>query len=250
MSFRDTIKQLAPPWLLGDTGTRLLNTFGQMFDNMMLTLKTGLKARFPTYAPDDALGYLGNDKNLEQGPAEPNDNFRTRLRKSIDSNRNRGGARTLLTQLAAYFDGTATPPLRLVIRNGTWHEFNWGTGLTAKHIVGTNWDWDGNLRKHWGFIIIDGATLGLAPWTRGSGAKYGDGHVRGSTATKAQVQTIQRIVQRWKPGRVYVARIIVCFNTGMFLRTDTKPPNPNGNYGDRANWDQNATYWLGGGEEP
>src|SRR5262249_7288673 len=91
--------------------------------------------------------------------------------------------------------------------------------------------------------------------------------VLGSTASVLTVQAVQRIVQKWKPANVYVARIIVTFSSGIFGRANRRPPdgprtpgpeynflvrdpaNPAGEYGDPANFTPTATYGLGDGEE-
>lgn len=255
IDFRITIKQLAPPWLLGERGSALLNTFGIMFNTMYQTLTDGLKARFPDYAPDDALRYLAKDRNLEQGPSEPSSNFKPRLRKGIDANRTRGTGHSILEQLAGYFNGIGNIPIRLVsqISGGTWHEYNYSTGVVTK-TVSNNWNWDGNPTRYWyGFVIINSIS---GPWTGAlkcgdpSGGTFGDGATCGSSATTQEVQTIQRLAQRWKPKKVYLVRIIVVFNNILYTRTNTKPPNPNGEMGDPVNFSSSACYWLGGGEQP
>lgn len=162
----------------------------------------------------------------------------------------------------------ATPPLSLVSNSAVWHLYDWTTGLTIKSIDGTNWDWDGRTDLWWrGWVIVDGASLGLSTWTIGDGTPMDGSRVLGSTATVQQVQAVQRIVQKWKPANVYVDRIIVTFTSGVFDRSNDGPTpgpwvgpeynflmqdpvNPGGEYGDPANWNPNATYWLGGGEEP
>jgi hypothetical protein len=105
VSFFVSITQVAPPWLLGTTGKALLQTIGQKLDAKMSQLKTGIKARWPDYAPSDALAYIGNDRNIEQGPNEPAASFQVRLRTAVAENHIRGSAASILDQLAAYFTG-------------------------------------------------------------------------------------------------------------------------------------------------
>lgn len=105
MSFKVSITQVAPPWLLGPNGKALLETFGQKLDDKMAQLKAGVKARWPDYAPHDALAYIGNDRNIEQGPNEPDANFAVRCRTAVAENHIRGSGAALLDQLAAYFSG-------------------------------------------------------------------------------------------------------------------------------------------------
>lgn len=253
MSFKVTILELAPRWLVNTWGGKLLRTFGGVFDVFNVQVKEGIKARFPQHAPDDALGFIGNDRSIEKGPSESLANYRLRLIGAIDANRTRGSGQQLLKQLAGYFNGQGNPGLRLVSDRATWHEYNWGTGEVTKIKVGTNWNWDGLARWWRGWIIIDGAALGIGPPAAlGSmGGTLDDGALIGcSGTTTAEVQAIRKIAQRWKPANVHAVRIIVTFNNSVFQRTNVPASNPSGNYDDSANWNPNATYWLSGGEEP
>ena len=254
MSFKTAIIELAPRWLAAGNAGALLRTFGTMFDNLNAQLKLGMKARLPEHAPDDALGFIGNDRSIEKGPSESLSNYRTRLVGGVDANRTRGSARQLLKQLAGYLHGTGEPPLRLVSNSAVWHEYNWGTGEPTKTIVGDNWNWDGLTTRWWrGWAIIDSSA---GPWAPGAelgeaeGGTFDDDLVLGCDATEQEVQAVQRIVQKWKPANVYVPRVIVTFDSGLFERTDASPTNPDGDYGDPANWSADAAYWLSGGEEP
>lgn len=105
MGFRDAILQLCPPWLARGNAGALMRALGATADGLNADLKTGVKYRFPDYAPPEALPLLGNDRNIEQGPNEPDDRFRARLRGEVDENKRRGNGPALLEQLAAYFGG-------------------------------------------------------------------------------------------------------------------------------------------------
>ncbi len=253
MSFKTTILQIAPRWLVGTYGAALLRTFGQIFDNFYEQVRTGIKARLPAYAPDDALRFIANDRNIEPGPEEDPDDLRARLVKAIPANRQRGSAHQLLKQLAGYFSGMGTPALRLVSNSAVWHEYDWGTGEVTKTSVGTNWTWDSHTDRWWrGWVIIDGSSIGItAAAELGDGTTLDDGTVIGAAGvTESMVEALQRIVQKWKPAHVHCVRIIITFDSGVFTRTNPAALNPQGNYDDPANWNPNAVYLLSGGEEP
>lgn len=253
MSFRVTILELAPRWLSTGNAAALLRSFGSMFDELLVQLKEGKKASFPEYAPDDALGLIGNDRRILKGPAETNANYRPRLVRAIDSHRVQGSGFELLRQLAGFLSGQGNPPIRLVSNRATWHEYDWTNGTITKTKVGTNWNWDDNTaRWHRGWVIIDSSNGPFGPGPNfgdPAGGTFDDGAVFGSDATEQEVQSIQRLVQEWKPKNVHVTRIIVTYDALLFRRTNTGAPNPIGQYGDSAAWDTNASYWLGGGEE-
>lgn len=254
MSFRVTILELAPRWLASGNAGKFLLSLGSMFDEMMLQLKEGEKASFPDYAPTDALGLIGNDLTITQGPLESNENYRPRLRKAVDSHRIQGSAFELLRQLAGHFSGQGDPPLRLVTNKATWHEYDWDTGEVTKTKVGDNWNWDGNTAAFWrGWVIIDSSAGPFGPglvFGDPEGGEFDDGAVFGIDATEQQVQSLQKLVQTWKPEHVYGVRIIVTFDSTLFQRTNDSPPNPAGEYGDSEAWDPNAAYLLSGGKEP
>lgn len=258
MPFRDYANAISTPWLRKKVGGGLLYAKGLILDALTDWLSIGVKARFPDQAPPDALGFIGNDRQIDRGPAEPDSGYKTRLRRASDTWRNAGGGRTILTQLAAYFTGIAQPPLRLVSDSSVWHVYDWATGLVARSKPSpANWIWDSLTGVRWwrGWVIIDSSS---GPWTRhkwGSGGKWGSsGTTWGSSATKQEVISIARIINKWKPAHVAtsfpatdapqgVVWVVVCFSSTLFRSTDTAPPNPNGNYDVAANRDPNATYW-------
>lgn len=257
MSFRTTIEAISPSWLLGENGKAFMGVFGQMLDNLMLQLKDGIKARFPEYAPDDALGYIGHDRTIERGPLETAVGYKARLRQAVPSNKKRGSPGMLLTQLAGFFSGTGQPSLRLVSYSpaaggALWFEYDWTTGLSTRTVVNPqNWNWDYDFTKwHRGWVVIDGSALGWTSWSLGEGITMGDGHTFGSSAPQEVVAGIRSVVQKWKPANVYAVKIIVTFTSGILRRTDAAPPNPDGDWDVSANRDPGAVYWASGGEEP
>lgn len=246
-TFRDSILAIAPPWLKGRVGGTILYVTGTMVDALGDWLRHGIYARFPDTAPPDAIGYIGNDRGIDRGPSEESSSYRPRLRQAAVTWKNAGGGRTVLTQIAAYLTGIADPPMRLVSDDAVWHNYNWGTGVATKTIVGTNWTWDGFTGVRWwrGWVIID-STLG--PF--GPPELWGDaGDLWGTSGdkwgikepTSAKVVDIIRVIKKWKPANVDVM-MIACFNNSIFLSSNASPPNPSGNYGVFANRDTRAVY--------
>lgn len=250
MGLRDSILNIAPPWLLEAVGGGLLYTGGLILDAVGdAWLKEGIKARFPDSAPTDALGYIGNDRLIDRGPGELDPSYVIRLRQAIDTWRNAGGGRTILAELAAYFTNVATPPLRLVSDSSIWHEFDWGTKLTTRTAAAGNWVWDVYTGARWfrGWAIID--STGAAPWTPDVWdlvGTWGDGGTWGSNATVYDVAAIRKILDRWKPAHITALNVIITFSATLFERTDASPPNPSGT-SDSALWrlGYNAIFWNG-----
>lgn len=226
MSFRVSILQLAPRWLNGMWSSKLLLSWGQIFDNFAAQLKDGVKARLPEYAPEDALGFIGNDRSIERGSAESSDNYRTRLIGAIVANKRRGSGKQLLRQLAGFYADRGDPALSLVggFNSYVWHEYDWDAADAVKTVTTGGWNWDALTTARWwrGWVIIDGATLGYegpVPFGTGGGV-FDDGELFGITGiTESEVVSLQRLVQRWKPANVHAMRIIMTLTANMFERT-------------------------------
>lgn len=251
MALRDSIRNIAPPWLLDFVGERLLYIGGLAFDAVEEWLHEGIKQRYPDHAAPDALPFIGNDRLIERGPAEPDASYKPRLRQAVDTWRFAGSGETLLKQLAAYFTGIGQPAMRLVSDSSVWHEYNWSNGTVVRtKVTPANWIWDALTGTRWwrGWVIIDSSGGPFVRFLWGStGGKWGHRNAPwGCTATKAQIDDIRRVVLKWKPQNVHVPVIIVTFNASLFERTDTAPPNPNGNYDVGANRSTDALYWPGG----
>lgn len=245
-SFRDDGVDLDPPWLQKPNGAGFMRSFRTVLDALVARTVESVKLPMPGEGSPTALGYVGNDRNIERGPNQTDDGYVAQLRMAFDTWRNAGGARTLLTQLRAYFAPSNGPPMRLVSNRATWHEIDPVTGVVTKTIDGTNWDWDGLTDRWWrGWPIIDVTGLWeLRLWGDGI---WGDG-VWGSTMTESEVISIRAIVAKWKPANVYVPNVILVFDPTLFEVADSAPPNPNGNGEDpawRATLDANFLTAVG-----
>lgn len=251
MSFEFGILELAPPWLRGYYGERLLRTIGRSLDGLTVDLKEGIKARFPETAPDDALGYIGTDRKIRRGPYATAADYRPTLVRSFPAHQRQGNAFELLYQLAGYFTGSGTPPLRLVSDRAVWHVWDWGLGDAVKTVGLNNWDWDGTVKPWRGWVIVDGTAAGWGPGISfGDAGFIGEDAVIGSSALGFEVEQLQALVQDWKPKHVYVRKIIVPYAAGIADPGNTEPINTPGDMEDSSNWDSRAAYFAGGGEEP
>lgn len=97
------LKSLPIPWLVsGTVGAAEQTANGTVLDGQVSLLKQAVKARFPSYAPADALAHIGGDRGLIQGAAESNTSFATRLRDAWSEWSRAGTALSVLEQLS-YF---------------------------------------------------------------------------------------------------------------------------------------------------
>ncbi len=235
MSFRDSILEVSPPFLLGPIGTAIQYAEGTVIDGLADWMIDGVSASMPGFGPPDALAYIGRDMSMDRYPGDTDDHYVTRLRGAVDSHRVHGNAPELLRQLVGYFYPSTATPVRLVNSRAVWHEIDPVTLAITKTNVGTNWQWDAYAATRWwrGWVIIDSSA---GPWTADVWDEVGtwdDGGTWDSDATLEQVNLIRRIVERWKPAHM-VARPIITFDASLFERTDTSPPNPDGDGEDSA----------------
>jgi hypothetical protein len=93
-------KNLPLPWLVsGANGQAEGGTWPQLADDQIALIKAGIKARFPDYAPTDALPRIGGDRQLIQGSTETDANFITRLKTAWDDWARAGTPLEMLVQL-------------------------------------------------------------------------------------------------------------------------------------------------------
>lgn len=260
MTIRDSFSRGLPPWLLRRVAGRLLWSVGLILDTKNELTRQGVKARMPGVGTPTALPAIGDDRLIDRGPEEPEDNYALRLSSAFDTWRSAGNAIRLLENLRAYFLPNPLP-LRLVSDRSVWHQIDQTTGIVTRQkgddLGADNWHWDpfaaGSPPFRWwrGWVIIDASAM----WTQwlvgelpiGSGVIVGDGHTVGSTATPEQVASIRRIVRRFKPAHAHVYSIIVTFVDGLFSQHKqlTDAPMPNGNYHRLENRSTDAIYWQG-----
>ena len=231
MPFRDSILEISPPFLAEEGGTAeaIQVTIGEGLDAIGDWMREGVYASMPGIGTNDGLQYVGRDMLIDRGPNETDDHYIERLRGAVDSHRIRGNAGELLRQLHAWFSPSTVNPIRAVSDRALWHELDPTTEVVTRTLVGTNWTWDAytGVRRWRGWVIIDSSA---GPWTIdlwGDPGDWGDGGTWGSDMTTSEWSQIRGIIDRWRPGHIS-ARVIVSFDAGLFLRTDTSPPNPNG----------------------
>lgn len=89
------------PWLTGNPVGKAYNVvFGTMLNQQVDLFRQAVKARMPGLAPEDALPYIGEERNLMRGPDETTDHFRERLQKIWNIAPFYGTAVGMLLQLA------------------------------------------------------------------------------------------------------------------------------------------------------
>lgn len=252
MSLLELIDKLVPSWLYDGEGGRVLGSLLLMADDFSARAKLALLARFPQYAPEDALPALGRDRRITRGIGEPAAAYGARLTGALDDLRTRGAPLALLRQLRAYLQANCM--VRTVDRRGNWFTID-ANGVESFSLNTGNWDWDGRSAspewaRFWVIIYPEGGTKPFAPrGTFGSVVWGAPNTTIGTTATPDQVAAIRGIVRDWKPAGTTCEWIIVAFDETSFSPSGSTDPG-----GEWGNWNnaagqpvrlQSARYWRG-----
>lgn len=269
--FRNSFRKFLPSWLTKDDGEKVLYSLTALVDIWYERLRQGIRARFPDYAPDDAIGLIGRDRKIVRGIEEPKEAYAARLIRAPDDHRSRGNAWAMLGQLRAYCQADIVA--RTVDANGNWYTVA-ADGSHSYLLSAGNWDWGGEVVA-FGEPSLWGGVLGTpwggpeyvmcaAMWSRfwillfpvgvwTSGPDFGDadlwggalgtsGYTLGSTATPDEIRALRQIARDWKPDGTRAMYIILAFSSGDFEPTDASPPNPDGDWNEPDNRILNACY--------
>lgn len=266
--FRGMLIDLAPPWLQGPYGSRLMYSIGLVLDAMGDLIIDGVAARLPGIGTVDALDEIGSDREIIRGPAESDDSYAARLTRAFDDWAHAGSPNSRMSQLQAYLTPVLPLMRNVFVDNDTpqtavWHELPAGDpdgDVTVTKVSPTNWDWDGNAAEYWRFYpIIDATDVWVTDGTWADSGTWDDGGTWDSTATPEEVATIRLIVNQWRAAQAHCQWIIVAFDPADFSPSNLMPPSgssPNGTWGhwgrdDAGNRviarDETASYWDGPG---
>lgn len=226
--FRTAYKRLLPSWLATGEGELVAYSIGLLCDAFAERMRMGLLARFPQFAPPDALGPLGRDRVIRRGINEPDAAYAARLVRYLDDRLVQGDPYALMDQLAAYCQ--AAVKIRTVDRSGNWFTRE-RDGSRSALISQANWNWDGASAAQWSrfWVIIYPTSTGL-PWSAsvgGSPASWPAGGTIGTTATPDQVASVRSIIREWQPDGTRCEWVIVAFDDASF---DPTAPEPGGTW--------------------
>lgn len=201
-----------PSWLTTGEGERVLYSLGLLCDGYLQRLYEGVLARFPQFAPSDALSYLGRDRKITRGIGESDASFSARLVQWLDDHRVRGNPFALMRQLRAFCQ--ADVRLRTVDRNGNWYTLE-RDGSTSVDLATGEWDWDGVSTDLWArFWVIIYPTADGRPWKQTQ--TWGESETIGTTATANEVSTVKSIIKAWKPAGTTCEWVIIAFDDASF----------------------------------
>jgi hypothetical protein len=187
--YRDTWYALAPPWLSTDNAERYMFALQWTTDVLLDRARQAAELRMPGIGDFSNLAYLSYDRQMVQGPGEPQEAFALRLQQAIPAWNLAGSRRAVLGQVQAYLTNLqpgADPTGRLAVivggyydgsapdSNATWDWLSVGAeqGTLPAHlaIFPSNWNWDGLSQSWRDWLILPMASVLVAS---GSGASTG-----------------------------------------------------------------------------
>lgn len=210
-NYRTAFRKLVPTWLSTGEGELVLFSLGTLLDWTRDRVRLGLYARFPDYAPDDALAALGRDRMIMRGIGETAAEYAPRLKRWLDDHLIRGNPWALLEQIRAYCNADVV--VRTVDRRGNWYTIA-ADGTRSVTRKAANWDWDGTAASSWSrFWVIIYPTAADEPWPD---IPAWGGWSETGTATTEQVAAIRTICAQWKPAGTICEWIIVAYDSASF----------------------------------
>ena len=209
---RYVFRNLGPRWLTTGEGGLSLYVLHLLVDAWLERGRVGVMARFPDFAPEDALGALSRDRKIIRGLNEPRVSFAKRLNKWLDSHRINGNPYVLLEQIRAYFQTDML--VKTVDQRGNWYWIN-ADGTYGYQLQAGMWNWDSTTDSNWSrfWVIIYPSKI----WSVATQFNFGTDIVLGiNGATPDVIAGLRYIVRQWKPANAVCEYIIAAFNDNSF----------------------------------
>lgn len=201
-------RAVAPGFYQKKWGLKYMQTAGFALDLMSNAARAAAKIRYPSTCPDDALGYVGEARNIPRYRRESAASYREVVANAWEV-WEKAGTKRAISDAVVRLGYTA--PLIL-----GWHEAsllapgppapyeNWWTAfwvVITPNPYGTR-SW-GDAGLTWGGTVSSpiGNPDAVATW--------------GSTANALDVAEIRSAVRKWKPSHEICAHIILRANTGV-----------------------------------
>lgn len=223
-------EKLAPRWLQGPYGKKWSRTIGYQGDLVLNAVQQAVGARFPRSAPDDALAYLGIDRDMDRYPGDSDAGYRARIEIAWSTWAQAGTYSCLMGQLHAFgfvnaeiYDArAASPPVSPWPPSPTCAQPSWWMVAWPPAAGSASALW---WSRFW--IVLSEPFPASLNWhlrTWGDGGTWGrlgaDGtpYSWGSTATLGQVASLRAIAEKWKPVHALCAGLWIVYAAGTTLR--------------------------------
>ena len=218
-TFRQHVVDISPTVMLGDISRRFFGgAFALMADALASwSVQSGRATSFSDpNQPTDALSMIGEERLSPRYAIDTDVMYKARLKDAWNRWLQGGSELGMLAELAAF-------------------------GITAHTKLDNDWDWDGT--AYWSRFWV---VVTSHPWTEGPelgdpGLVLDGTWTFGSSATPEEVDTVRKIVRRWKPGHMICLHIVIVFDLANW-----NSDQPDGTWGDLAERNNDdACYWPG-----
>lgn len=236
VTFRDTIRKIAPPWLQRDVAEKVLYALAIQIDACADALVAGVKLRFPGVYSDESLPLLGRERRIARGRTETNAVYASRLARWLDDHRRRGGPYALLLQLFAHY-APSNFAISLVYRSG--RRFSMDTaGAIARDIIAFSPDSEpAKWARWWLYYAWPDPGLALRIWGVSTPSTWGSDHVWGSNLTPQDVVDLRLVPSEWNAAHCF-GRVVLLSGGGHLWGY---PPRL---WGDPGDWGDGAVVEL------
>lgn len=227
INYSQYMQSLAPAWLRGTFGELWNADHGELVDDWVDRLKQSVKARFAGVCPEDALEYIGSERGLPRGPSETTAAYRLRLLDAWNTWLWAGTPLGILVAIENLYPGIE---VHAIPQAGSAFSLNSDTTITPiedRIVLTTLADFRGE--PGWKFDDNSGLPPSQGFWSRfcilfpdsaGLPAGWAAGAVSPptgvSTPTKAEVNTLIRTVNKWKPAKATFVSIIVVTSGNVY----------------------------------
>ncbi len=212
MNFEEYAFAILPGWLRGKWAERWIKSFGGYLHALQESAKLAVKARFPTYAPDDALPFIAKERGgLAKLPAESLGAWRTRLLRAWDRWGRAGTIVGLEAELQEYLDATYGAGYSPTIYTNDYVVDNFGGGMSSAA------DPDQWYSRFW--VAFD-----PAPWIPLVMPFILGGATLGSSLGANELNLIKRIILQFKGAHSLPAEIFIVFSGGAITFASIAAP--------------------------
>jgi hypothetical protein len=206
LTFRDTIRAKSPAWLQVGLGEKFLYAIGLHMDAFIDALTAGVRLRYPGVHSNESLPYLGRDRRIRRGRAEPDGTYATRLKRWLDDHQTRGGPYAMLAQLHAHY-AAAPFEIHLLYRSGRRFKMDTSGNVTIDDFPLTNViEW-----PRWTLYFFWPTGPVVEEWGDGN---WGGDRVWGSNLSQTEVTDLRLVPKEWNAAH--------CFGRILLLTPDVQ----------------------------
>jgi hypothetical protein len=196
-TFRDTIRQISPPWLRRGNNEKFAYALGVVIDDFGDALVAGLKLRFPGVYSDESLPLLGRERRIRRGRTESTTIYAVRLNRWLTDHRRRGGPYALLAQLYAHY-APNNFPIELIYRSGRRFSMDVAGAVVRDD---TTWTFDAVTASKWArWLLVFHWPIAIddsGEWDSDPALWDDDATVWDSNLTPSDIEDLRLLPKEW-----------------------------------------------------